>query len=121
MKKLHKIKASCAVCALWYVAGIDEEAVLRVCRSLGFREGEGMTDIEWKSAARTLDIDIRGIAMQPCTLKKFIKNHQDGLYLLGTWDHLFVLDNSVIIDPRCERPPGLGRKILQAWIVMKDK
>lgn len=121
MKKLKKIEAACVLCALWYVSGIDEETILRICKSYGFKEGEGMQDQDWKSACRHLDIDIRGVSIETCTLRKFIKNHPTGLYLLGTFDHLFVVDNSIIVDPRCENPPGMGRLIKQAWLVIKDK
>lgn len=122
MKKLKEIDGSCAVVALWYVSGIDEETVLRVCTSCGFEVGEGMEDEEWQEAAHCLSVKMRSIPVdQPCTLYKFIKLHPKGLYLIGTFDHLFVVDNGVIVDPRCPRPPGLKRLIKQAWRVTDKK
>lgn len=117
MKKLKKISGSCAVIALLYVSGLDEQTVLRVCGFHGFEAGLGMEDRQWQNAARDLGIDYRGISLSPCTLKQFIKNYSEGLYLVGTFDHLFVVDGGIIIDPRCEKPPGLKRIIRQAWRV----
>lgn len=121
MKKLKKIDASCAVLALHHVSGVDEETVLRVCKLHGFEAGEGMEDSDWQEAAKDLGVKIRRISLEPCRLSKFINNHEVGLYLLGTMDHLFVIDNGVIIDPRTKmfgKFPGLGRIIKEAWRVV---
>lgn len=117
MKKLSKISGACVLAALWYIVGIDEEAVLRVCTAHGFKPGKGMFDEDWKRAANQLGIKMRGIAMKQCTLKKFVKNHPEELYIVGTFDHLFVVDNGIIVDPRCATPPGLKRIIKQVWRV----
>lgn len=117
MKKLKEIDSACVLVALWYCTGIDEETILRICTAYGFKPKMGMDDREWKSAAGHLGIKVRGIALEPCTLHKFIKNHPAGLFLMGTWDHLFVVDNGIIVDPRCSNPPGLKRVIKQAWRV----
>lgn len=119
MKKLKKIPDSCAVAALWYCAGIEEDTAIRICRANGFKEGQGMEDSDWRRAADLMGIKCRGIAIQPQTLKQFLKNNPEGLYLLGTCDHLFVVDNGIIIDPRNKKPPGLKRMILQSWRVEK--
>lgn len=119
MKKLKKIRDSCAICALWYVAGIDEGTAIRICRANGFKEGKGMSDTDWRKAADLMSIKMRGIALFPHTLKQFLNNFPKGLYLVGTRDHLFVVDNGIIIDPKNKKPPGLKRMILQAWRVEK--
>lgn len=119
IKKLKKINDSCAVVALHYISGLDEEAVLRICRLHGFEVGHGMSDEDWQRAAVHLGIKFRGVALEKCHLNKFMKNHKSGLYLLGTCDHIFVLDNGIIIDPRNKKPPGLKRIIKQAWRVSK--
>lgn len=120
MKKLKKIDNSCAVVALHYVSGIAEDIVLRVCQLHEFHPKQGMDDKNWKAAGKDLGITVRAINFVPCTLKTFAREHMEGLYLLGTWDHLFVLDNGMIVDPRCARPPGLRRMIKQAWVVNKN-
>jgi hypothetical protein len=120
MKKLKRIDGSCAVVALHYVSGIEEDAVLRSCIFHGFRAGQGMEDEEWQAAAGDLGIKFRAVAAKSQRLKSFVKKHPKGLYLLGTKDHIFVLDNGIIIDPRekqAGRYPGLGRIIKQAWKV----
>lgn len=118
MRYIKKIDGSCAVCALQYVSGIDEETVLRVCVSCGFEKSKGMEDSEWMEAAKCLGVSVRAMNIeQPCALYQFIKNNPRGLYLVGTYDHIFVLDNSIIVDPRNMNPPGLKRRIKQAWKV----
>lgn len=122
MQKLKKIDGSCAVLALHHVSGLPEDTVLRVCKLHGFEPSLGMEDNDWRAAADDLGIKVRSINIEPCRLKKFVNNHKSGLYLLGTFDHLFSLDNGIIIDPREKmrgRYPGLGRIVKQAWLVCK--
>lgn len=123
MKKLLKISGSCVLCALHHVSGIDEETVLRVCQLHNFTPGSGMEDADWLEAAKDLGINLRAATYRDCRLKQFVKNYPIGLYLVGTRDHLFVLDNGLIVDPRekmAGRYPGLGRVVKQAWKVIKD-
>lgn len=61
MKKIKKIDGSCAVCALHYVSGIDEETVLRICAMHGFEAGEGMTDDEYLEAAADLKLTLKKV------------------------------------------------------------
>lgn len=117
MKKLKKIDGSCAVVALLYVSGLDEETVIRVCQFHGFEKSKGMDDDEWQEAARALGVKFRVAAFKPMLLRDFIKEFPKGLFLVGTHDHLFVVDNGVIVDPRNKKPPGLRRVIKQAWRV----
>lgn len=122
MKKLKKIDGSCAVIALHHVSGVDEDTVLRVCTLHGFEPKNGMDDEDWREAADDLGISVRSMSINPQRLRKFLHGHTEGLFLLGTFDHLFVLDNGLIIDPREKmrgRYPGLGRIVKQAWRVLK--
>lgn len=120
MEKLKKIDGSCAIVALLYVSGKDEDTVIRICTLHGFKEGKGMADKAWQQAATDLGIAFNGVAIQSCSLKKFIANHPKGLFLLGTHDHLFVLDAGLIVDPRNTKLPGLNRKIKQCWKITKN-
>jgi len=120
VKKLKKIKAACAVLALWYISQRDEDAVLRICRAYGFKENEGMYDEDWQKAAEQLGIKMRSVSLEPCRLSQFIKDYPNGLYLMSTRDHLFVVDNGIIFDPRNKKPPGVGRIIYWAWRVGDD-
>lgn len=117
MKKLKKIEGCCAVVALLYVSGLLEDTVLRVCKLHGFENGEGMEDSEWQAAAEELGIKFRAIPMEPMRLRKFVKQHSKGLFLAGTHNHLFVVDNGKVVDPNETPPPGWGRVIKQAWRV----
>ena len=117
MKKLKRIDGACAVVALLYVSGLSEDTVLRICRLHGFEDGRGMEDAEWKEAAQELGIKTRSVPVSPQRLRKFVHDHKEGLFLIGTHDHIFVLDAGLIVDPRNETPPGLGRIVQQAWRV----
>lgn len=116
MEKVKKMKDSCAPMALLYASGKDQETVIRVCKLHGFKE-KGMTDVQWKKAAVDLGIEFTGGTIKECTLKKFIVDHPQGLYLLGTCDHLFCVDAGLIVDPKNDLMPGLNRRIKQAWRV----
>ncbi len=118
MRKLKNIPGSCAVVALLYCSGLDEDTVIRVCSLHGFERGEGMDDKSWKEASKDLGISIRRVSMRKCRLSTFLNNHPKGLYIVGTFDHLFVVDNGIIIDPRHPTPPWLRRVITDAWRVI---
>lgn len=118
MKKLKALDAACAVLALHYVSGVEENTALRVCTMSGFHPGEGMSDEEWKEAAGLLGLAVRAVPLEPCRLKTFMTAHPTGLFLVSTFNHLFVLDNGLLIDPRA-KTPGLGRVVRHAWRVSK--
>ena len=119
MKKLKEIDGACVLCALHYVSKIDEDTIIRICTLHGFREGQGMENQGWRSAATQLGLKLRWMMLKPTRLKKFIKDNPVGLFFIGTHDHLFVVDNGIIVDPRCKKPPGFGRIIREAWVVRK--
>ncbi len=121
MKKLRKIPNSCAVLALHYVSGKDEETTLRVCKLHEFYPDYGMDDENWREAAKDLGVETRALPISPQRLRKFLRDNPTGLFLIGTHDHLFVIDNGTIIDPRCTKPPGLGRVVKQVWRVCKTQ
>lgn len=119
MKKLKKINDSCAIVALLYCSGLDEDTVIRICKLHGFEAGRGMEDREILDSAKEMGLKVRKKTINSCRLSTFIKNNPKGLFLVGTHDHLFVIDNSLVIDPRNETRPGLGRIINQTWKVCK--
>ena len=122
MKKIIKLENSCAVVALHHVSGLDEETVLRVCKIHDFDVKIGMDDEDWIAAAKDLGITIRSVFEGSVRFKTFMNQHKTGLFLIRTSDHLFVLDNGIIIDP-CAKEwdgyPGLSRVVLQVWKVTK--
>lgn len=120
MKKLRKIDGVCAVLSLHYVSGRNEDTVLNVCKLHGFTPQDGMEDKDWLEAADDLGIKLRSTGKIELRLSKFVKEYSVGLYLVGTRDHLFVVDNGLIVDPRekdAGRYPGHGRIIKEAWRV----
>ncbi len=124
MKKLIKIEGACAVLALHHVSGLNEDTVLRICKLHDFHPAIGMEDEDWQEAAKDLGLSIRSCFVGSQRLSSFITKKRDGLYLIGTFDHLFVLDHGVIVDPREKMRghyPGLGRLVKQAWKVTKPQ
>ncbi len=122
MKKLIKIDNSCAVLALHHVSGLDEETVLRVCKINDFTPKNGMDDEDWINAAKDLGITVRSVFNGSERLSSFMAKKLDGLFLIGTFNHLFVVDNGLIVDPRAKQwdgYPGLGRLVKQVWKVTK--
>ncbi len=118
MREIQRIKGACAPTALHHVSGIDEDTVLRICALRNFVPAQGMWTKDWLEAADDLGIKKRKVSMEPCRLSTFIKKHPKGLFLCETYNHLFVVDNSVIVDPREKlrgNYPGLGRIIQSAW------
>lgn len=122
MKKIIKIENSCAILALHYVSGLPEDTVIRVCKSHDFDPMFGMSDEDWIDAAKELGIVIRMVFSGSERLGKFFNNHKEGLFLIRTHDHLFVIDNGFIADPGGKETgfyPGLGRLVKQAWKVTR--
>jgi len=102
MKILKKIPACCAVVALHYVSGIEEETVLRTCLLHGFIEGSGMEDYEWQAAADDLGIKIRHVSIEPQRLKVFLKNHAiQVLFLFYLWCEHSTRMNMMYLDYSC--------------------
>lgn len=122
MKRLRRIKNACAVIALQYVSGIPEDFVLELCKDCGFDSDAGMEDEEWKEAGRFLGIFTKKIIIKPkTTLRAFIKKYPNGLFFVANTQHIFVMDDGVVRDPKggfggkC----GKSRIIKQAWYIYK--
>lgn len=120
MKKLLTLEGSCVLVALHYVTGVPEDTVKRYCEAYNFTPKEGIDDKDWIKVAKALGIKMRSQPPLPLLLSQFIKKHKAGLYIVSTFDHLFVVDNGIIFDPRNLKPPGLSRNIVGAWKVNKD-
>lgn len=118
LKKLKKVAGACVVLAFCYASKQNEETVLRICTLHGFEPGRGMTDIEYLACAKALGLKLRKVSMQGMELKKFLKEHKKGLYIVVTYDHMLVVDNGLIIDPREGGETGrTRRKLINAWKV----
>lgn len=112
MKKLSNIEGACAVIALRYAAKVPAGIAIEACLS------QGMFDEQWTIAAKKLGLRVEKTITKRVMLRKFIGKYPDGLFLMATHNHLFVLDNGKIIDPSWNSD-GLYRMILQAWRVLK--
>lgn len=118
MKRLKKIHGSCAVLALKFASGKDESLVIDICKFHGFEWGEGMTDEEWCAAAKDLGIRKRLIKFKKCSLSNFIKDHPIGMFFVGTYNHLFVLNNGGIINHPSEGSMDMRRIVKKAWKII---
>ncbi len=119
MKKLRKLKDSCAVVALCYASKAPEDVAIRVCTLHGY-QGAGMEDEQWKAAAVQLGIKSRAVTMESMRLHQFVKAYPKGLYLAWTVNHLLVVDNGRVIDPLHEPKPSMRRVIQGALHVRED-
>ena len=118
LKKLKKLKGACVVLAFCYVTKQNEETIERMCTLHGFEPGRGLTDIEYLACAKMLGIKLRKVSFEPMELRKFLKEYKKGLYVVVTYDHMLVVDNSLIVDPREGGETGhQRRKIISAWKV----
>lgn len=117
--RLKRMKGACVPTALWYLSEGQEDEVIRVCKAFGFVEGTGdeagMADEDWVAAAKHFGINVRKMRCEEMRLDKFVNNHRKGLFVVHTWDHMFVVENGKVIDPR--RGPGLRRFVRDVWRV----
>lgn len=111
MKSIAKINGSCAITALQYAADTTEEKALKVCI------GQGLFDEQWMKAADELGLKIKRVVYKPIQLKRFLKKYPVGLYIMGSHNHLFVVDNGRVVDPAWGSD-GLYRKIISAYEVV---
>lgn len=121
MKKLFRIVDACAPLALCHASGADEETVLRVATSYNFKPGRGMLDWEWLQAAADLGLKLEKVRIKRKTLKRFLEMFPIGLYIVGTHDHLFCVDNGVVFDPRERMRVGMpanNRFVVGVWRVI---
>lgn len=68
-------------------------------------------------AAKSLGLKLERVKTKKIILRHFRNNHNNGLYLVTTYDHIFCLDNGIIYDP-CTFG-GLRRLITGAWKVLR--
>ena len=121
-RKLKYVSGYCAPHALKYVSGKSDGIVHAVCLSNGFSKEYGLEEHEWQKAAKELGIRLRRKNLKQaelyrCKLKEFIQLHPEGVFIIYTDAHLFVLDNGVIVDPLTEGE-GLARIVTGAWRVL---
>lgn len=119
MKKIHRLSGTCAVFALSHVSGIVESKVLEICKSRGFEWGEGMQDDAWIAAAKDLGIRRREMNLEKCKLREFLKRYPSGMFLVGTHNHIFSVNNGAIMVRPSTEAPDLRVIIHKAWRVYK--
>lgn len=119
MKRIKKIDGWCAVVALQFLSGLPEKIVLEVCKIDGFDPFHGFDDEDWPETAKDLGIKLEKlrIGKYPHRLKQFKKKHPYGKFLIGTYDHLFVMMDGIIVDP-VHGEDGWGRIVREAWRVI---
>ena len=112
-RKLNKTPGACAIIALRYAADTTAEEALKACLA------QGLFDEQWRRAAEELKLKIERVVYKPIMLRKFIRKYPTGLYIMGTHNHLFVVDNGRVVDPGWGKP-GLSRMIREAWKVIES-
>ncbi len=127
MKELNILKTpnSCAPTALQYLSGKDDVTVAEACIQ------QGMHDDTIIGAAKTLGVTlIKMDGMPEMEVRQFQSEYPVGKFLVTTFDHIFVIENKVQIDPylqeeNCKRSlkglkpvPGTRRMLIEAWKVI---
>lgn len=92
-----------------------------MCEAHNYKVKEGMTDRQWMKIARIMGLKIRSCLKEEMSLGDFILKYSKGCYFVGQKDHLFVVDDGIIYDPRTIELPGLRRLLVQAWKVAPNK
>lgn len=124
-RKLKYVSGYCAPHALKYASGRTEASVLNICADNYFTPEHGMEEHEWQKAARELGIRLRRrnlkqAGLYRCKLKDFIKACPEGMFIIYTDAHLFVVDDGEVIDPLND-DPFLHRIVTGAWrVIEKD-
>lgn len=121
-RKLRKIDGSCAPFALKYLSGLSNSETHDICQFFGFQQDTGMEEHEFLDAAKDMGIKFRRINLKKkelyrCKLRKFIKEHPEGKYLIYTNAHLFVVHNSKVVDIINPGYLGLDRIVTGAWMI----
>lgn len=122
-KRIKRINGFCAPLALKYLSGASDKSVYDVCLANWFQQAHGMEEHEFLKAAKELNIRLRRMNLKKselygAELYKFIKANPDGKFLIYTHAHLFVVNNSEVIDQiNTKGYFGLRRKVTGAWRV----
>lgn len=121
-KKLKKIDGSCAPFALKYLSGMSDGEVHDICQFFGFQQDTGMEEHEFLDAARDMGIRFRRMNLKKkdlyrVKLRKFIKLYSEGVYLIYTSAHLFVVDNGEVVDLINPGYLGLDRIVTGVWTI----
>ncbi len=118
---LAHIRGACVLCALQYVSKHEEEHVMKICLQNKWAAKRGMQTTEWLKAAKQLGIMLEKTPLTPIRVGRFLKKFTTETYLVETSDHLFVIENGIMIDPREPKPPGLCRTILSAYRITHEE
>ncbi len=121
-KKLKKVDGACAPFALRALITVPDAVILDVCTQHGYRAEWGMEEHEVIESAKELGIRLRRMNLKDkglyrSQLRKFIAENPIGTFLVYTTGHIFVLQNSVLIDPLTEGE-RLRRIVTGAWRVL---
>ncbi len=119
MSRMHKLYGSCPIIALQHVSGLSESQVIDICKWHGFEWGQGMDMQEIHAAAREIGIKKRRIKMDKCTLRTFLRDYPNGLYIVCSHNHIFAVINGGIINHPMQEAPGHRTHIVMAWRVNK--
>ncbi len=110
MKKLATLVDTCAPAAVKAASDLTDAQVAEIFLAQGFH------DEVWLAAAKKAGLKLKCVTKKKMRLGAFIKKFPEGKYLVTTWNHVFVVDNSKIIDNGWKND-GLCRMVHKAWLV----
>ena len=111
MKKLATLVDACAPAAVKAASDLTDAEVAEIFLAQGFH------DEVWLNAAKQAGLKLKCVSKKKnAALIAFIKKFPEGKYIVGTWNHVFVVDNGKIIDSGWKND-GLCRMVHKAWLV----
>lgn len=112
---LDDLESACAALALREASGADDLVVLEALREEGWTEGDGAWTEQWYAAARTLGLRLTRAGYAGLTLRQLCRREPLGLWLVETHNHLLVVRDGEVVDPRSGGGPR--RRVWAAWRV----
>jgi len=117
-------KGACVLHAITEVSGIEEDRVITVCKAHGFKSsGGGMNCTQYKPAMKELGIEFEEITgacgvwrwlgetgSPRLSLRRFINENKEGVFLVTTLGHAFAVRDGHLIDNLKYKT---GRRIVQ--------
>ena len=117
MKRIH---GYCAILSLIHASGLPESHVLDICKFYGFRDnGNGMEDEDIEEAIEDLGIRRRRVSNPPNTVGAFLKKYPLGLFIVTTYNHIFVVLNGGVVMHPLQDKMDRRCKLENAWRVLK--
>lgn len=130
--KIDGIYNNCTLVAIRELTGRADQEIIDEMLRQKWTPGQGALDSQYTRALRNLGCDlgekrylalegrtvgVRAPTHKRPTLAQFCRVHSDGVWLVSTGSHAFVVRDGRVVDPNLDHTLGARRRILRAWEV----